>query len=183
MTRRLLTIGGALFALLLIVSALPVTSWAQQTIRNITVLSSALPTGASTSANQTTMIGHVDGLEGLIGTTNSLLTSSTAASTATAYTSLTTTVQTLSAGAGILDSFTCYNPNTAAAWLQVFNISGTVTLGTSSAAERYHIPAEQSFGAIAMSKNYPTAIKVAVTTTATGSGAPNTGLVCNFGHR
>lgn len=32
------------------------------------VLSSALPTGASTSANQATIIGHVDGLEGLLTT-------------------------------------------------------------------------------------------------------------------
>lgn len=35
--------------------------------------SCALPTGASTAANQTTIIGHVDGIETLIGTTNSIL--------------------------------------------------------------------------------------------------------------
>lgn len=47
----------------------------------VVVSSSALPSGASTSANQTTIIGHVDGIEGsvdgietLIGTTNSTLT-------------------------------------------------------------------------------------------------------------
>lgn len=34
----------------------------------VDVVSSALPTGASTSANQTTIIGHVDGIEGLLGT-------------------------------------------------------------------------------------------------------------------
>lgn len=34
----------------------------------IDVLSSALPTGASTSANQTTIIGHLDGVEGLLTT-------------------------------------------------------------------------------------------------------------------
>lgn len=32
------------------------------------VASSALPTGAATSANQATLIGHVDGIEGLLGT-------------------------------------------------------------------------------------------------------------------
>jgi hypothetical protein len=32
------------------------------------VASSALPTGAATSANQTTVIGHLDGVEGLLGT-------------------------------------------------------------------------------------------------------------------
>lgn len=35
---------------------------------SVRVTSSALPTGASTSANQTTVIGHVDGVEGLLTT-------------------------------------------------------------------------------------------------------------------
>lgn len=35
---------------------------------DISVTSSALPTGASTAANQTTIIGHIDGLEGLLTT-------------------------------------------------------------------------------------------------------------------
>jgi hypothetical protein len=34
----------------------------------VTVAASALPTGASTAANQTTIIGHVDGIETLLGT-------------------------------------------------------------------------------------------------------------------
>lgn len=37
-------------------------------IGDVDVLSSALPTGAATSANQTTIIGHVDGIEGLLTT-------------------------------------------------------------------------------------------------------------------
>lgn len=37
-------------------------------IGNVDVASSALPTGASTAANQTTIIGHVDGIEGLLTT-------------------------------------------------------------------------------------------------------------------
>ena len=39
-----------------------------------TVSSSVLPTGAATSANQTTELGYLDGVETLIGTTNSTLT-------------------------------------------------------------------------------------------------------------
>lgn len=35
---------------------------------DVTVTSSALPTGAATAANQTTIIGHVDGIEGLLTT-------------------------------------------------------------------------------------------------------------------
>jgi hypothetical protein len=38
------------------------------TINTVVVSSSALPTGAATSANQTTIIGHVDGIEGLLTT-------------------------------------------------------------------------------------------------------------------
>lgn len=37
-------------------------------IGNVDVASSALPTGAATSANQTTIIGHVDGIEALLTT-------------------------------------------------------------------------------------------------------------------
>lgn len=37
-------------------------------IGDVDVLSSALPTGAATSANQTTIIGHVDGIEALLTT-------------------------------------------------------------------------------------------------------------------
>jgi hypothetical protein len=37
-------------------------------IGDVDVISSALPTGASTAANQTTIIGHVDGIEGLLTT-------------------------------------------------------------------------------------------------------------------
>lgn len=40
----------------------------------VDVVSSALPTGAATSAKQDTIIGHVDGIETLIGTTNTTLT-------------------------------------------------------------------------------------------------------------
>jgi len=37
-------------------------------IGNVDIVTSALPTGASTSANQATIIGHVDGVETLLGT-------------------------------------------------------------------------------------------------------------------
>lgn len=36
----------------------------------VDIVTSALPTGAATAANQTTIIGHVDGIETLLGTTN-----------------------------------------------------------------------------------------------------------------
>lgn len=46
-------------------SALPAGT---NNIGDVDVLSSALPTGAATSANQSTIIGHVDGIEGLLTT-------------------------------------------------------------------------------------------------------------------
>lgn len=46
-------------------SALPAGT---NNIGDVDVLSCALPTGASTSANQTTIIGHLDGVEGLLTT-------------------------------------------------------------------------------------------------------------------
>ena len=58
----------------LIVGTTDVTGTARAVITDndghlqIDVLSSALPTGASTSANQSTIIGHVDGVETLLGT-------------------------------------------------------------------------------------------------------------------
>lgn len=48
-----------------VVGALPAGT---NNIGDVDVLSSALPTGASTSANQTTIIGHLDGVEALLGT-------------------------------------------------------------------------------------------------------------------
>lgn len=51
-------------------AALPAGS---NNIGDVDVASSALPTGAATSAKQDTIIGHVDGIETLIGTTNTTL--------------------------------------------------------------------------------------------------------------
>lgn len=53
---------------------------AQQAVR---VTSSTLPSGASTSGNQTTLIGHVDGIEGLLATIDSVLDSSLTSQQAT----------------------------------------------------------------------------------------------------
>jgi hypothetical protein len=44
----------------------PVVIASDQTPVDVDVVTSVLPTGASTSANQTTIIGHLDGVEGLL---------------------------------------------------------------------------------------------------------------------
>lgn len=93
---------------------------------------------------------------------------------------LSTTVVTVS-GAGILDSIILFNPNTSVAYVQIFDISGTVTLGTSIPRLSIGVPKEDSVCLSGLNLKFPNAIKVAATTTAAGSSAPSTALDCNFG--
>lgn len=69
---NLTEVGGASFALgqQLAASSLPIVLTASQLT---TLTPPAAITGYATSANQTTIIGHLDGVETLIGTTNSTL--------------------------------------------------------------------------------------------------------------
>lgn len=93
---------------------------------------------------------------------------------------LTTTVKTIKATKGTLQWGQCYNPSNATAYIQVFDVVGTVTLGTT--VPKLSLP-------IATLTNMPitgpaqffSAIKVAATTTAGGLTAPSTALDCNFG--
>lgn len=66
--------------------SLPVTGTFYQATQPVSAASLPLPSGASTSANQTTIIGHVDGIEGLLTTidtdTGSIATSNSAIQTA-----------------------------------------------------------------------------------------------------
>jgi hypothetical protein len=100
---------------------------------------------------------------------------------------LSTTPLTVSAGAAVLNSYFCLNPNTSTTYIQIFDISGTVTLGTSTPKWSIGIPAgtgNPGAGNLSqMNLNFANAIKVAATTTATGSTAPSTALDCNFGVR
>lgn len=93
---------------------------------------------------------------------------------------LTNSAVTVKASKGTLQWASCYNPSNAVAYVQVFDIAGSVTLGSS-------VPKLSL--AIASGANLPitgpatfiNAIKVAATTTAGGSTAPSTALDCNFG--
>ena len=104
-----------------------------------------------------------------------------AADTPVLANALSTTVVTISSGAAELQSYFCHNPSAATAFVQMFDISGTVTLGTSTPKWSIGIPAGQSGNLSQMNLKFTNAIKVAATTTATGSSAPATALVCNFG--
>lgn len=69
------------------VTRLPALPAGTNNIGDVDVLSSALPTGAATSAKQDTVIGHLDGVEGLL-TTIDADTGNVATSTADSATSL-----------------------------------------------------------------------------------------------
>jgi hypothetical protein len=98
------------------------------------------------------------------------------------FAALSTTVQTVRGSAGGFESYQCYNPNSSVAYVQVFDISSTVTLGTSTPKWSIGIAATSSQGLSGLAMPFANAIKVAATTTATGSTAPTTALVCNFGY-
>ena len=101
---------------------------------------------------------------------------------------LTTTVTTVKGSAGELGAYHCLNPNTASAYVQIFDTAGAVTLGTTVPVLSLGLPASASgpgggnleWG---MGIHFANAIKVAATTTATGSTAPATALDCNFGFK
>ncbi len=62
------TIAGAVVGTEMQVDVVAALPAGNNNIGDVDVASSALPTGASTSANQTTIIGHLDGVEGLLTT-------------------------------------------------------------------------------------------------------------------
>lgn len=95
--------------------------------------------------------------------------------------SLSTTVVTVKSTAAKLDLWHCYNPNSSPVYLQVFDIAGSPTLGSTTPKQSFGIPANQDSGLAAMGLTFSNAIKVAATTTATGSTAPTTAINCNFG--
>jgi len=120
--------------------------------------------------------------------TRSLRTWSQAASTGgwtkLALGGLTNTVQTIKNAAGQLGMLYCYNPHSAVGYVQLFDTTSSVTLGTTAPNEIYGIPTVQS-GGLAMTPigiQYSNAIKVAATTTATGSSALGAPLNCTVAY-
>jgi hypothetical protein len=90
---------------------------------------------------------------------------------------------------GELGAYYCVNGsggtlNTATSYIQIFDTSGTVTLGTTT--PKWSIGLLPSGGAnleFANGLNFANAIKIAATTTATGSTAPSTNVDCNFAYK
>lgn len=96
---------------------------------------------------------------------------------------LSTTVQTVKGSAGKLGGWFIHNPSAATAYVQLFDVS-SVTLGTTVPDQVFGIPTGASANIeITAGLAFSTNIKVAATTTATGSSAPATALVVNFWYK
>lgn len=94
---------------------------------------------------------------------------------------LSTTVQTVKGSAGNFGGYFCFNPNASVAYVQIFDTSGAVTLGTTVPILSFGIPSGSSGNLeISNGAKFSNAIKVATTTTVNGSSANGTALDCNF---
>lgn len=93
---------------------------------------------------------------------------------------LTATVRTIKATRGTLAWMSCLNTNAAPAYVQLFNIPGAVTLGSSTPTIAQPV-VSGSATTLYYNATFTAAIKVAATTTPTGSTAPAQALNCNFG--
>lgn len=94
--------------------------------------------------------------------------------------------QTIKSTYGRLIFLEVQNPNDTDAYIQLFDESGTVTVGTTTPTLSLLVPAGNGTDDGAMDKlwslgapKFLNSIKYACTTTATGSGDPTTGLIIN----
>jgi hypothetical protein len=140
----------------------------------VSVAALPLPSGAATAANQATIIGHIDGIEALLGgtlTVNTGLTPLTDAQLrATAVpvslaslptvtlaaesgyllyrnTSLTNTASSVKASAGSVKGLNIINSNTVPVYIKFYNtVAGSVTVGTTSITAVRFVPAANANG-------------------------------------
>lgn len=111
----------------------------------------------------------------------SLSASSIAAATPFLANALSNTAVTVVASAKTLDSYYLHNPNTAKAYVQLFD-AASVTVGTTVPKWSICVPPESAANLANVNLGFSNSIKVAATTTPTGSTAPSTALDCNFGY-
>lgn len=104
------------------------------------------------------------------------------ATAADGATACTNSAQAVKASAGTFGGYFINNPNTADSWLHVYNVAaGSVTVGTTTPKLTFRIPgiAANSAGAnleLARGVTYGTAISIACTSSAGGTGAPSAAL-------
>lgn len=100
-------------------------------------------------------------------------------------TALSNTKQAVNASAGNLYGYHIYNSNSVVIYVQLFNVaSASVTVGTTAPTAVLAIPplgwADAPPG---LPISFATALTIAATTTATGSTAPSTALLCNMWYK
>lgn len=95
---------------------------------------------------------------------------------------LSTTVQTVVGSAADVEGYYCWNPNSSVAYVQLFDVSGSVTLGSTAPKWSIGIPPTSAANLAGLGLKFANAVKVASTTTATGSTANSTALDCNFAY-
>jgi hypothetical protein len=96
--------------------------------------------------------------------------------------------QAIKTSGGRLYGMEISNPNSVDAYVQLFDVAtGSVTVGATAPKQSYLVPGGDGTldGAFDINfasdwMHFHTAISYSCTTTATGSGDPSTGLVCNF---
>jgi len=143
----------------------------------------SLPTGAATSANQSTEISSLATIASNTGSPVPLGT--TGGWTPKTTLALSTTVTSIKSSGGQLGFAQCDNNNAAWSYIQVFNVaSGSVTLGSTAPTQVIPIPPNLPNGFVAnvQGLQFNTAISVAATTSTTGSTGPGTAVNCTFGY-
>lgn len=120
-------------------------------------------------------------VQNVVGAAGGTSTFSAVGGTGTAL--LTNSAVAVDASPGNLYGVNFYNPNSSVVYVQFFNVAaGSVTLGTTVPKLSYPIPPngwmDTNFAGAQIT--FSTAITVAATTTATGNGAPSTGVTANI---
>ena len=95
---------------------------------------------------------------------------------------LTNSAVTVTENPGPFLGYNCYNPNSTAVFVQLFDTTGSVTVGTTSPTRTIQILPAGPTGQQNISPPWSAVngIKVAATTTQSGSTAPSTALNCEF---
>jgi len=138
-------------------------------------------TDSPTVSGGTTEDYSLAGISGNGGLWSTLTPSTTGGWSPYKASALTNTAVTVKASAGNLGGYHCFNPAAAATYIQIYDTSGAVTVGTTTAVLSFGLPASGGGNVeFANGVNFANAIKVAATTTGTGGTAPATAAECNF---
>ncbi len=139
----------------------------------------------ATSAIQTTQSGYLDGIEGLLTTIDADTSVLVTTSTPYTFAALVDTVQTVKNSAGSLTGWYLFNGAATTCYMQIFDVSGAVTLGTTAPTLSFGIPAGSAANVAPGTAGitFANAIKVASTTTRAGAVPCTVGSDVNFWYK